>query len=57
MTVLAKATRKLRPRFAEGLPAKWRVVDEALSQVRAGDADAEDTLRRVAHQVRGSAPS
>lgn len=57
MTKLADATRKLRGRYIEGLPAKWRVVKEALTQLRAGDPDAHDSLRRIAHQVRGSAAS
>jgi diguanylate cyclase (GGDEF)-like protein len=55
MTTLADATRKLRGRYIEGLPSKWRVVKEALTLLRAGDSDADDSLRRIAHQVRGSA--
>lgn len=57
MTSLADATLKLRGRYVEGLPAKWRVVKEALTLLRAGDPDADDSLRRIAHQVRGSAAS
>ena len=57
MGTLTEATSKLRGRYAEGLPAKWRVVEEALAQLRNGDSDAKDTLIRVAHQVRGSAAS
>lgn len=57
MSTLADATRKLRGRYIEGLPAKWRVVKEALALLRAGDRDADDSLRRIAHQVRGSAAS
>jgi diguanylate cyclase (GGDEF)-like protein len=52
---LADATQKLRGRYIEGLPAKWRVVKEALALLRAGDHDADESLRRIAHQVRGSA--
>lgn len=55
MTTLADATQKLRGRYIEGLPSKWRVVKEALALLRAGDPDADDSLRRIAHQVRGSA--
>lgn len=54
---IADATLKLRGRYIEGLPAKWRVVKEALGLLRAGDPDADDSLRRIAHQVRGSAAS
>jgi diguanylate cyclase (GGDEF)-like protein len=54
---LADATLRLRGRYIEGLPAKWRVVKEALTSLRAGDLDADDSLRRIAHQVRGSAAS
>lgn len=54
---LADATSKLRGRYIEGLPAKWRVVKEALALLRTGDPDADDSLRRIAHQVRGSAAS
>lgn len=57
MSAVADATRKLQGRYIEGLPAKWRVVMEALTQLRAGNHDAEASLRRVAHQVRGSAAS
>jgi diguanylate cyclase (GGDEF)-like protein len=57
MTTLADATQKFRGRYIEGLPAKWRVVKEALTLLRAGDLDADDSLRRIAHQVRGSAAS
>jgi diguanylate cyclase (GGDEF)-like protein len=57
MTSVKVAAHKLRVRYAEGLPAKWRVIEEALAQLRAGDADAEATLRRIAHQIRGSAAS
>jgi diguanylate cyclase (GGDEF)-like protein len=56
-TKLAETAKKLRARYIEGLPAKWRVVKEALVQLRAGDADADESLRRIAHQVRGSAAS
>jgi diguanylate cyclase (GGDEF)-like protein len=57
MTTLADATQKLRGRYIEGLPSKWRVVKEALALLRTGDPDADDSLRRIAHQVRGSAAS
>jgi diguanylate cyclase (GGDEF)-like protein len=52
---LADATQKLRGRYIEGLPSKWRVVKEALALLRTGDPDADESLRRIAHQVRGSA--
>jgi diguanylate cyclase (GGDEF)-like protein len=57
MTSLADAGRKLRGRYVEGLPSKWRVVKEALAQLRGGNVDADESLRRIAHQVRGSAAS
>jgi diguanylate cyclase (GGDEF)-like protein len=57
MVSLPHTARKLRARYAEGLPAKWHVVEEALAALRAGEPEAEETLRRIAHQVRGSAAS
>lgn len=57
MSKLKDATAKLRARYLEGLPAKWRVVEEAVEQLRGGNHDAVETLRRVAHQVRGTAAS
>lgn len=63
MTNLSDAARRLRSRYVEGLPAKWWVLEEALgallepgrSESKSGEA--EDTLRRLAHQVRGTAAS
>ncbi|PRQ05379.1 putative diguanylate cyclase YedQ [Enhygromyxa salina] len=57
MSILAEAARKLRVRYIEGLPAKRRVVQEALTARSLGDPEADGTLRRIAHQIRGSAAS
>ena len=53
-----EATRQLRERYVEGLPAKWWVLEEALEVVLQSEhSEAEKTLRRLAHQVRASAAS
>ena len=46
MTSLADATEKFRGRYIEGLPAKWRVVKEALAPLGQLVGDAHG---RVAH--------
>lgn len=58
MTGVSEAARKLRGRYIEGLPAKWWVLEEALTAMYRGERrEAEKTLRRLAHQVRGTAAS
>jgi diguanylate cyclase (GGDEF)-like protein len=58
MTGVNEAAGKLRQRYIEGLPAKWWVLEEALTaMVRGEHKEAEKTLRRLAHQVRGTAAS
>ncbi|MFV8753375.1 response regulator [Nannocystaceae bacterium ST9] len=58
MTSVGEVAEKLRGRYVEGLPAKWRVIEEALDAMFQGErGEAEKTLRRLAHQVRGTAAS
>ncbi|MFV8749395.1 response regulator [Nannocystaceae bacterium ST9] len=56
MTTLEPAKQTLRARYVEGMPAKWAVLDEALDAWRKRRTpDPDDTLRRLAHQIRAAA--
>ncbi|PRQ05377.1 Adenylate cyclase 2 [Enhygromyxa salina] len=60
MSKVEEAARKLRGRYLEGLPAKRKVVEAAIQALRGesvAKAEAQDTLHRLAHQIRGSAAS
>ena len=48
---------KLLPTFRRGVSAKRRVLGRALAEMRRGDAAAEETIRRLAHQLRGTGSS
>lgn len=58
MSKLDAAADQLRARYVEGLPAKRAVLSEALDALRRHvSLDADKTLRRLAHQIRGAAAS
>jgi diguanylate cyclase (GGDEF)-like protein len=58
VTSMGEVARKLRERYIEGLPSKWWVIEEALTALHRGErSEPEKTLRRLAHQVRGTAAS
>ena len=48
---------RLLPAFRRGLDGKLRVLGRALADHRAGDPEALDTIRRIAHQLRGTGSS
>ncbi len=58
MTSISKARERLRSRYLDGIPAKVGVLRQALLPLRTGtDADAAKSIRRLAHQISGSAAS
>ncbi len=58
MTSISQARERLKIRYLDGIPAKIGVLRQALRQLRAGtDSDAEQSIRRLAHQIGGSAAS
>lgn len=54
---LATAQKRLRRRYLDGLPQKIAVLAEGLSAHDRGEPVGEDSVRRLAHQVAGSAAS
>ncbi|HBQ13836.1 MAG TPA: hypothetical protein DEF51_22770 [Myxococcales bacterium] len=54
---LERIRAKLLPTFRRGVSAKRRVLGRALAEMRRGDGAAEETIRRLAHQLRGTGSS
>jgi HPt (histidine-containing phosphotransfer) domain-containing protein len=46
---------KLRDRLIAGFPERLSTMRQAMEAIRAGDPDANEDLRRAAHQLRGVA--